>query len=105
MHKMAVDQLAQMGGQPLCEIRPAWDGTGSYVVVVQAGGGDGPPPWLLTRNDGVPYRFPDPVAAQRKAVQCGVPSERIGVRWPPVGDEPVAAERAEEVVDYVAWHA
>lgn len=77
------------GGTPgRAEIRPAWDGRGSYVIWVrfetQAGARCG----LLRHEDGAPLCFPDAASACAMARGCGFAESAVRVRWPPV---PLAA--------------
>ncbi len=66
-----------------CQIHPAWDGSGDYVVWIwyRAGGDTS---WhVLSRHDGAPQRFLNPELAGVYARQCGFRPETVSVRWPP----------------------
>lgn len=77
-----VVRLARDGRLDHCEIAPAWDGTGCYVIRVwtrDASAGAR----TLSHEDGAPLRFMDAIRAHAKAVQCGATPGSIEVRWPP----------------------
>lgn len=68
----------------VCEIHPAWDGKGSYVLRLWSGNAAGARRCrLLTNRDGRPVLFHDTFRAYRFARECGLPAERVAVRWPP----------------------
>lgn len=82
MQPADVVRLARDGRVQRCEIEPAWDGTGCYVIRVWTRE-DSDGAWTLSHEDGAPLRFIDAIRAHAKAVQCGVTPGCIAVRWPP----------------------
>lgn len=77
--------LTRNGRLDHCEIHPAWDGSGCYVIWVwphAAGRGEGR---VLSHEDGAPLRFRDAVRAHGLAMQCGLKAQEVTVRWPPTG--------------------
>ncbi len=75
--------LSERGAIADGQIAPNGDGYGGYLVWLR-GCGDGATPWYyLAHEDGAPLRFPDAVAAHRKAVDCSLRADLVAVRWPP----------------------
>jgi len=76
--------LLQSGVPGHSEVRPAWDGHGSYVVWVcfetRAWGVSG----LLRHEDGAPLCFLDAASACAMARRCGFAPSGVRVRWPPI---------------------
>ena len=64
-----------------CQIQPAWDGSGDYVLWAWAHAGR--ERRLLVHEDGAALRFPSPVKAHDHALKCGFRPEDINIRWPP----------------------
>ncbi|WP_018717157.1 hypothetical protein [Arhodomonas aquaeolei] len=66
-----------------CEIHPAWDGSGCYVLwawVEQEGECE----WtLLDHEDGAPLRFCTPQRARAYALKRGYGTDAVRMRWPP----------------------
>ncbi|QIT54795.1 hypothetical protein HC341_05930 [Aquisalimonas sp. 2447] len=75
--------LSERGAIADGQIAPNSDGYGGYLVWLR-GNCDGATSWYyLAHEDGAPLRFPDAVAAHRKAVDCRLRADRVAVRWPP----------------------
>lgn len=66
-----------------CEIHPAWDGAGSFVLWTWERAADGRHWMLMTHEDGAAIRFDDPSRAYAQAVKCGFSPHTVSIRWPP----------------------
>lgn len=81
-------RLLRSGNPARSEIRPAWDGRGSYVIWVRFETRTGAHCGLLRHEDGAPLCFLDAASAWAMARRCGFAESAVRVRWPPV---PLAA--------------
>lgn len=77
-----VRTLLRRGQRAICEIRGAPDKRGGYALWVRSVVDDGHGGEWVSREDGVPMRFPDPVKARQQAQALGFPHNWIRVARP-----------------------
>lgn len=92
LHSCEVTALRRNSGVCRCQIEPAWDGSGDYVLWAWPSPARNREPGrgrrLLVHEDGAALRFPNPVKAHAHAVKCGFCPDEISIRWPP--EPPIA---------------
>ncbi|PWG65874.1 hypothetical protein [Sediminicurvatus halobius] len=83
MHASEVSSLLRRGATGHVEIRPAWDGCGSFVLWAEVRNSGQMHAGVLGHEDGSPLRFIDPLRAHAMALRCGFSDSYIRMRWPP----------------------
>jgi hypothetical protein len=84
MRPIEAVEMMRCGEVSHCEIRPAWDGSGSYVIAAYRPDAENTRWRILTHEDGAPLRYRDASRAYAHAVQSGLPADAVSVRWPPI---------------------